>query len=503
MKKLLLYIGVAASMLGLNACSDSYLDNSPTDQTSSSVVPTSLNNIYLAVNGLQRSLVVQYGSQGQGGEPGFAMCRDFMGDDITWNAVASWHVGLLQWTAHRLPTSSYQLPWEVYYEWIMNANMILEALEQVNESDKGSELYKQCKGEALCFRGYCHWILVQMYGERYDKNGQNSGPGVPYRLSSGTDDLARSSVKECYDNIVKDLDEAVANLKGITLKVNDYNHCSYAVACGLRARVALTMQDYATAANYADLAIQAAEADGGKLMTVEQAAKCPTEPIFPNITTETGEAMWAAMTQDDQTVYFYSFYAYMSWNFSSTAIRTYGKSISSTTYEAMSETDVRRSWFIPKTSDIKVPASNYKKFPYANHKFTARATSNAVGDYAFMRLSEMYLMKAEAQARNNDAGAAATFTAFQVNRDPEYVAPTSLDALLEDIMASRRVELWGEGFRWLDLKRLNLPLNRTGKNFDIATCSVLQVPAGDVRWQWLLPQAEIDANQLLEQNPLN
>jgi len=55
-------------------------------------------------------------------------------------------------------------------------------------------------------------------------------------------------------------------------------------------------------------------------------------------------------------------------------------------------------------------------------------------------------------------------------RDPEYKDLGNTGAKLADaIMTHRRIELWGEGFRWFDLKRLGLPLDRTGSNFD-ATC---------------------------------
>lgn len=114
------------------------------------------------------------------------------------------------------------------------------------------------------------------------------------------------------------------------------------VAWGLKARVALAMQDYTNAANYAAKSISLAEAKGHKLMTGNQ-----LNHGFANITSETKEAMYAAMTPDDMTVYFYSFYAYMSWNFSSSANRQGVKCINAETYDTMSQTDLRRAWWDP------------------------------------------------------------------------------------------------------------------------------------------------------------
>ncbi len=71
-------------------------------------------------------------------------------------------------------------------------------------------------------------------------------------------------------------------------------------------------------------------------------------------------------------------------------------------------------------------------------------------------------------------------------------------------MDSRRIELWGEGLRFLDLKRLSLPLDRTGANVVTSVVNnVLTVPADDKRWTWLIPQSEIDNSEgLVVQNEL-
>ncbi|MBD0295751.1 MAG: RagB/SusD family nutrient uptake outer membrane protein, partial [Flavisolibacter sp.] len=89
------------------------------------------------------------------------------------------------------------------------------------------------------------------------------------------------------------------------------------------------------------------------------------------------------------------------------------------------------------------------------------------------------------------------------SRDPDYVKPTKTgQALIDEISLQRRIELWGEGFRFLDLKRTNSPLDRTGANHNAAIAVTLTVPAGDVQWEWLFPQDEINANPAIVQNPL-
>ncbi|MGE4334034.1 MAG: RagB/SusD family nutrient uptake outer membrane protein [Macellibacteroides sp.] len=488
-------IALMASTVLLSGCSEDYMETSPTDQVSETIVSGSLDNLYIALNGIHRSLVRQYlSSQSCGGEPSMNIYRDVLGDDLVHPSTGnSWFLSDLRWVSHRNPNAtSTKYPFYIYYQFILNANLILQNVDKVQLTDQ--KLHDGVKGEALCFRAWSHFNLVQLYAKRYDPAGSNSQLGVPYRKEANTDGMARNTVEECYQFINEDLDEAIELLKNYTAKAT--THFSLKVAYGLKARVLLTMGNYPEAAKFADLSIKTAEADGNKLMNSTELMSG-----FATILTDTDEAMWAANTQDDQTIYFYSFYAYMSWNFNASAIRAVPRCINSVLYNKISNTDIRKKWWDP-TGTAAVPATTYKKYKYQNRKFTAKATSNSVGDYAYMRLAEMYLIKAEALARSGQVEEAQnTFTKFAITRDPSYVASsTTKEQLAEEIMIHRRVELWGEGFRFTDLKRLNLPLDRTGSNHEAAIAIKLSEPAGSKEWQYMIPQDELNANPLMTQN---
>lgn len=490
--KILTIVLAAGMTLGFSSCAGDYLDTVPSNAVSETSINTSLENLYITLNGIHKEMVSQEtGYQCLGGEPGFMFCRDIEADDITWITNTWCKAAYLGWTCNTNEVSGYNYKyWTIYYQWILNANKILVGVEEAPKTDES--LYNQVKGEALCIRAWAHFNLVQLYAKRYVAGGSNSQDGIPYRLTPATEEQARNSVEEVYQLINADLDEACKLLVDIN---PGYHHYSEMVAWGLKARVALAMQDYSNAANYAAKAILLCEANGGALMKGDQ-LMCG----FADICSDTKEAMYAARTPDDKTVYFYSFYAYMSWNFSATAIRQGVKCINADTYDTMSETDLRRAWFDP-TGEAAVPAKTYVKQPYQNRKFTARSTSNAVGDVAFMRLAEMYLTEAEALARaGQTAQAQEVFTKFQVTRDPSYVSKGNTgDALAEEIMNSRRVELWGEGFRFYDLKRLHLPIKR-GRNFEKTFCSFLEKDADADGWVWEIPKDETDFNKLCTKN---
>lgn len=490
-KHITLGLAVIGAMT-ISGCTSDYLDTVPTSSISEETINSSLENLYLALNGIHKEMVSQEsGYQSMGGEPGFMMSRDAEADDMTWQTNTWMKAANLGWACNMDGKNGYNTKhWQIYYQWILNANKILKGLDTVENTNQ--DLFNQVKGETLCIRAWAHFNLVQLYAKRYASGTTNSQDGIPYRVLPEATEQARNSVEEVYSKINADLDEACILLGGI--KVNDVNHYSDMVAWGLKSRVALAMQDYANAAIYAEKSIALAEAAGCSLMRGAQ-----LNNGFANITTETKEAMYAAMTPDDKTVYFYSFYAYMSWNFNSSAIRQGVKCINAETYQTMSETDLRRAWWDP-TGEASVPGSSYAKNTYQNRKFTARSTADAVGDIAFMRLAEIYLIQAEALARIGKYDEAqAVFAKFQVTRDPEYKASNTGEALVEEIMNSRRVELWGEGFRFYDLKRLHLPIKR-GSNFNIAFCSFLEKDADADGWVWEIPKAETDYNSLCSKN---
>lgn len=501
MKNLKLYaMGLAmAGALSFTSCADDYLDTAPTNQISD-VTLQSMDALYLGLNGIHRQMISQEsGYQCMGGLGGMMYIMDIEADDIIWKTNSWMKAAYLGWQGNLNDQSGYnEAFWRLYYQWIMNANRLLAVIEatdyeSLTKDDKA--LYEQVKGEALVFRAFSHFQAVQIYGKPYKAGQNNDQLGVPYRkVDTMTGELARSTVEDTYKYINADLKEACELLEG--KKITELNHYSAKSAYAIRARVAMAMQNYADAATYAAKSIELAEGEGRALMEGNQ-LNCG----FSKITQDTQEPLYAAMTKDDQTIYYYSFYAYMSWNYNSTAIREGVKCINADTYDLMSATDLRRAWWDP-TGEMEVPATNFAKNKYQNRKFTAVSTSSAVGDVAFLRLSEMYLTLAEAYARmgDKDQEAQEIFTKFQVTRDPAYVSQNNTgDALAEEIMTSRRIEMWGEGVRFFDLKRLGLDIKR-GSNFEPSFCTFTEMAADENGWTWEIPKTETNNNPACKKN---
>ena len=479
--------------VSFNSCQNDFLDELPTEDIASDSVTATTDNMFLVVNGMHRSLYVRYGSQGRSGESSLMLQMDNLGEDYVNTARANgWFITTYAWNTHTSATSGDDLfPYRTYYRIIRNANtLILGAEAAVGPSaDRKAAL-----GQALIYRGWAYFQMVQRYGKRYVPGAVNDQMGVPIRLDTGDEPLARASVEDVYTQIHKDLDDAMVALEGYVRP--NKSHLDKSIAQGLKARIALVQGNYPMAAKFAEDARV-----GYKLMNAND---------YFNKFSDFGstEWMWGSHIQEDQTDYFGNFGAYISRNYSSSNIRPNPKAINSKLYDLISTTDVRKSLFDPTGKHLNLPPGvsllpTHSLKPYTNQKFIAEGNGDSRMDVPYMRVSEMYLIEAEAKANMGDATAADVLAKMAVVRDPSYVTTNiSGQSLIDEILIQRRVELWGEGFRFYDLKRLNQPLNRNGANHNASLALVFDVPAGDSRWQWLIPQDALNANPLLLQNPL-
>ncbi|NHA07348.1 RagB/SusD family nutrient uptake outer membrane protein [Mucilaginibacter sp. HC2] len=495
MKKLkYIFLPLIFVALSITACKKSYLETAPTSQVDNSGVFTTTTNAMAALNGIHRSLYTQYNNtQNQGGESGIMIDLDMLGEDlVNTSAGNGWFNNMYKWISHRSATSiDDKFPYQFYYQIIVNANFIIEKVGGATGPQADKDLIK---AEALCYRAWAHFVLVQLYGKRYDSAGNNTQPGVPILTTSTITPQPRATVEAVYTQINKDIDDAVALFATATASPNK-SHFSINVAKGLRARIALTQGNWAKAAQ------NASEAKAG-LSLMSNADYTAGFNDYKNV-----EWMWGSHQVEDQTQYFYSFFAYMSANYNSSNIRANPKAINSLLYDQIAATDIRKTLWDPtgKNTAFPIPTSTSTRAKYMNRKFLVAGTTS-IGDVPHMRVAEMYLIEAEARAKAGEtANAQAVLYTLAKNRNPGYVQSTNTgDALINEILIQRRVELWGEGFRFLDLKRLNLPLDRKNSNHTTALAQTLSEVVGDVRWQWLIPQDEINANPAIGpsgQNP--
>lgn len=176
--------------------------------------------------------------------------------------------------------------------------------------------------------------------------------------------------------------------------------------------------------------------------------------------------------------------------------------------------DIRYAAFVHPTSIIdynyqtSADFRNSDKIPVAKYPGTS-ANGNLVNDIKISRISEMYLIKAEALTNAGDlAGAAAVVKQLRDARfnvtQPLPVYGAAVDAW-KDILKERRIEFAFEGYRYIDLKRLGALANETilRDPQDCAINNQCTLPLTDFRFTLPIPSSEIGINSAIrsQQNP--
>lgn len=478
-------------LLAVVSCKKDFLDTEPSsDRITSSQVsrlagssPTALQKLEDAsVKGIyafMRQYATYSSNHDDFGQKAVDFGLDLMTEDMVM-ATDSWFIYDYimddRNAAYRRPT----FIWNFYYKIIYNANLILE---QIDPATTNSSL-KAIRGQALTLRAFSYFYLVRLYQKTY--KGNESAKGVPiYTSTASLEGKPRAPLSEVYDQVTKDLNDAIPLLQ-------EFNRTSkesidQKVAYGILARVYLNMERWAEAET------AARNARGGyALMSTGE-----YQTGFSDIGNP--EWMWGADINTESTTIYASFFSMID-NTSpgyAGALQAYIL-ISKKLYDQIPATDVRKKVFNDpgRTINPSLPAYAQLKFRDPSGKF--------VGDYVYMRVAEMYLIEAEAQARQgNTTGAAQTLFALVSRRDPNYRASTNTgQALINEILVQRRIELWGEGRTFFDIKRLNLGLDRTGSNH--RADATLVIPAGDPRFTYQIPQRELQANPRItaaDQNP--
>lgn len=398
--------------------------------------------------------------------------------------------------------------WFGLYGYIGNANFLIEGTKKLLAAGTLSEadqaLVRQYYGEACYIRAHMYFNLTQYFCEDYDPETAANKLGVPVVTKyEPTGDASkypsRGSLQTTYDQILADLAEAEAN---ITAK-GEQNaiYVTKDVVTALQARVALTMHDYDTALTKAKSLI-----DGGVYTLVSDQDTYTKGWIDDNLP----EAIWqVAMTGPDDTGNAYSYFIYNTSGEEGMDNPQYvPEDWALDLYDQAN--DIRYAAYFD-TRDITTPVVGRLTLlvKYPGNKKLYSAVTNYVNMPKVFRISEMYLIAAEAAANKSGQESVASYYLNELRSKRianwEYQDYSGVE-LMKQIRDERVRELFGEGHRMNDLKRWHIGFSRSagqdpdlvqpGENY--ASCSR---EADDPFFLWPIPTSEVQANPQIEQNP--
>ncbi len=537
MKKVFLIIwGFVAVMMV--SCNKDFLETESTKDVDQSIMFKDTKTALTAINGIHRIMYDKGNFAPKMGYQYFMLYMDFLGDDLVYTKSNAQFRTEADWTRHREPSNQY--PRHIYeytYKIIANANMVIENIDQ---AEGPQEERDYIKGQAIFYRGFSHFNAVQLYGERYKKDVNNTQPGIVLRMESSTDPKARATVEESYAAINSDLDEAIRLLSNVTFARSTKMHINVHVARAIKARVLLTQGKWLEAAQMAKLVVDNSGAVMDKTGYDYKQGR--------NVDATNKEWIWAKIAQPTlETATLFNFYSYIS-NTNISYNKNTPRAINNLLYNKITATDIRKSIWVENvvgnTSLVIPPGGNAYKWmsqkyivDFPNSASTSYNGAIITADLAFVRLPEMYFIMAEGYARDTqELNAKNALFVVAKNRDAAYTLSTKTGQdLIDEIMVQRRVELWGEGFRFLDLKRLNVPLDRgpapragfnqggavngwksksnptnldpLASNFNMYEEKAVgeasrYFPADAKQWQFVIPELETQRNPLCIQNPL-
>jgi tetratricopeptide (TPR) repeat protein len=465
MKRIFVYT-VMLVLLSVGQGCNKELELSPADKLPTDEALSNINGVKAAVNGMYAGMrsVEYYGRN-------YIILGEITADNVylsTSNSnrfLSSWR---LSWIVSDGDVAGV---WNRAYAVILRANNIISNVPGI--SDGTAEEKDFAMGQALFIRALAHFDLLRFFAEPYVVGG-GAAMGVPVMTKFEVGSPARNTVDQVYEQIIEDLTTVKTMLAENTS--DPFNASSYA-ASALLARVYLYKGDNEAAIAEATRVINAG-------YTIQPANDLTN---FYN-TPGTGEDIFTLKILD---------------------IQTFGSDNLGQMYRKPGYGDIRVS---PDLISVFEPGDARRNFitefngspsEYQNNKFTGQQGISGLHSPKILRISEMYLIRAEAYAKeSNYAAALADVNEIRTHRNLGVLENVADNAVLTAVLKEKRVEFMFEGHRYFDLLRNKLDIVRnhcnSSEQLNTPRCTVEATSSTAIL---PIPQRETDVNRNMEQNP--
>ena len=342
--------------------------------------------------------------------------------------------------------SDYVGYYEELYVIINQVNVILEYFDEYSFFT-GQEK-SQLLAELLTLRAFAHYLVAIHYAQNYNYTADASHLGIVYNTTTlvpGADFPARLTLSETYNFIKADLDAALASYTDNTLLSTEpaYAYFNKMSTQALYARIALQMNDWEQARACSNEVITTSGivlATTGNYVSEWELDEDPISEVILEFS--------APRTSNDEIS------SSISAHFIYNSPTNYEDYVASGDLLDLYDTfDVRSNMFL----EIYLPTFANQEEIAMPYYFTKKFQGNA--GTTCLRLSEMYLTRAEANARLNNTGEA--LADLNTIRERANLAPlTSTEDILNEIFLERRRELAFEGHLLFDILRYKKDVTR-------------------------------------------
>lgn len=383
--------------------------------------------------------------------------------------------------------------WQYAYSGIEKANWVLLRVPQTNMDTARRTVIL---GEAYYMRAFYLWTLTKNFRDIVVKTTPST--------SLDTAIIGKTMQADVFKQIYQDLDQAVAKLPSYSANIQK-GRPSKEVAMALYAKTALYAEDWATALNMAKQVLSS-----GKYSLM------PDVLDVYNVAREDAarqENMWAfecESTSPGFSTQIISLYGPKNSDGPQYAATSFGSAFAyQSFYDSFNPADRRRllldTFYINKQGQI-VHQKDITPITQKGVLVKKYMDPNSVGgsgatNIPILRLADVYLIAAEASARQNGPSTE-SYDYINAVRNraglPGLTAGLGKEQFVDSVLQERSWELFGEGDRWYDLTRTNTFMQVIPK----AVNDVFPVRTPQPKNRYFpIPLDEINANPKLEQNP--
>ncbi|MER2999547.1 RagB/SusD family nutrient uptake outer membrane protein [Pontibacter populi] len=516
MKKNLYIIGATVFSLFLGGCSEDFLDVKPsgseiTPQQLAEAAKTDPGLLNGNISGLY-STMYNTGTGGTNlshddfGQKSWDIYMDMLSSDMVLAGVTyGWYSGVARYqdTQDYTQNEGY-MPWRYYYRIIFGANTVIDALGGTDANLDGEDKREQrhIMGQAKAMRAYAYFYLSQLYAPGY---GTGSEKLVPIYTNTEVPNQPRATTAEVYDLIIDDLTQAIEYMSDFNRLTKDQ----------VDANVAKGLLSYALSARGTNADLQKVVELTGEVMTaagyrvtnegelygkIANGVLTNPQSGFNNVATPSW--MWGVDLTLANGLDLVSWWGQVDYYTYSYAWAGDPKTIDNGLQASIRTDDLRRNQF-----SLTSGRPLYKFFDLGRKAGGQRQITT---DYVYMRIEEMILLNAEANARLGNVDAAkdalmmlmskriVEIAGSEATTGPDayeaYLDGLTAPALLNEIILQTRIEMWGEGKAYLAVKRNKLNVTR-GTNHLFFPGETFAWDSDELTFE--IPQAEVLNNPVL------
>ena len=489
MKKTTIYIILL--FITFISCEE-FLEKNPADSVITDLAIESYDDAVVAMNGVYSG----FKSTGYYGRY-FVVHADVLTDEVQSAIGYSNQLGDFYKWSFLADNGEITAAWNIMYKVIVRASNIIDALPNIDDADQAQ--LDQIEGEARLARAIAHFDLVKAFAKAYLQSDPVSDLGVPIVEHFAVAEPERNSIEEVYSFIMSEARAAKGLLANNGVSDAGSVFLTSGAAEAFLARVSLYMGNYDDAISYATSVID------HPAYELSRDSATYADLFLHDVGDEIIFKIGLTRLDFDGHYIGYNYYN------NSQGAPNADYIPSDWIINLFDANDYRFDIaFKTEVTDHGWSWPLVWKYPGNPLFYQSDITTNA-NMYKVFRLSEMYLIRAEAFAEIGQFTIALTdYNTLRSARIKNYTNENLTGEVLKEAIWEERIrELCFEGHYYWDLKRKGMGFQRvpvTHPTEGVITNpgpsqSELQVDPLDLRWVWPIPDSELRANKNITPNP--